>query len=308
MNTDDRTVQAKASRLLESLTLLGGVTSAVLRVRSETIAEHYWDGLGADGLRPMHSVSKSFTSCAVGILNAEGRLDLDETVGQMLADIYSDVQDAWYRVSVRHLLTMTSGHEAESLQIGTRNEQDDWVRHILDHPPTQTPGTTFVYNTGATHLLSAIVERRAGEPLLKYLSRTMLEPLDAGDASWETSPTGVAGGGWGLSLRTSTLADFGQLYLQCGRWGERQLVPREWAWESTSPQVPTTSTPLDREWGYGYGYQFWMGRNGSCRADGAFGQLCLVIPRAETIVAVTAKRESGFQALIDTAWKALGLS
>jgi hypothetical protein len=150
-------------------------------------------------------------------------------------------------------------------------------------------------------MLSAILQKLSGLKLLDYLTPRLFEPLGIEGAAWESSSEGINYGGWGLSIRTEDLARFGQLYLQKGRWGGRQLLHESWVESATFRQIATgTNLNSDRE--QGYGYQFWRGRNGSYRGEGGFGQYCLVMPEQDAVLAITGAVEGDMWAVLDLVW------
>ena len=199
---------------------------------------------------------------------------------------------------------MTTGHAADTVSLTDDSHGDNWARAILAQPLEFTPGTHYVYNSGATHLLSAIVQRATGERLLDYLGPRLFEPLGITDATWESSPQGVDAGGWGLSITTEQLATFGQLVLQLGEWNGSRLIPAEWIDEASALQVDTTDTDHDLDGRQGYGYQFWRNRLAGFRADGAFGQFCLVLPEQDAVVVLTSALPVS-QAALDLVWEHL---
>jgi CubicO group peptidase (beta-lactamase class C family) len=203
---------------------------------------------------------------------------------------------------LRHLLSMSTGQASDGLEtaVGTLG----WARRILGVPVTHEPGTRFMYQTGATYLLAAIATRRTGERLLDHLTPRLLAPLGIDDATWERGPDGIDVGGFGLSMTTEDVAAFGQLLLQRGSWQGRQLVPAAWIDTATSAHVSNGDPTFPSDWTQGYGFQFWRGRHDSFRADGAFGQLCVVLPAHEAVVAVTAGLPD-MQVELDVVWDAL---
>ena len=205
-------------------------------------------------------------------------------------------------MTVRHLLTMTAGHLDDTID-KVRGHGTTWVRDLLALPVEAEPGTAFVYNTGASYLLSAIVQRRTGETVHDYLRPRLYEPLGITDANWGISPDGVTMGGFGLSLPPEAIARFGQLVLQGGRYDERQVVPADWLGQATSAQVPT-EVKEDPDWKYGYGFHFWRSAHDSYRADGAFGQFCLLLPEQDTVVVTTAAVPE-LQPVLDIIWTTL---
>ncbi len=272
------------------------------------VAEGWWKPYASRHPHLMFSVSKSFTSTAVGLAIGEGLLRLDDRVVDLLPDdLPSDRVAHLGALTVRHLLTMTTGHAADTVDLALGDHGDNWARAILAHPLEYAPGTHYVYNSGATHLLSAILQRLTGQRLLDYLGPRLLEPLGVTDATWESSPQGIDAGGWGLSITTEQLAVFGQFLLQRGRWGERQLVPAEWIDEATSRQVDTSTADHDLDGRQGYGYQFWRNRLAGYRADGAFGQFCIVLPEQDAVVVLTSALPVA-QLALDLVWEHLLLA
>jgi CubicO group peptidase (beta-lactamase class C family) len=250
----------------------------------------------------LFSVSKSFTSMAVGLAVEAGLLDLDDKVVSFFdTDLPAEVGDNLAAMRIRHLLTMTTGHAADTIQRLSRGEH--MTRSFLALDVEHEPGTHFAYNSGATYLLSVILQRRTGERLLDYLRPRLFEPLGATEATWEVSPEGVTTGGWGLSLNTESLARFGQFLLQEGRWNGRQLVPAQWIAEATAKQVPNDNED-NLDWQQGYGYQFWRCRYDAYRADGAFGQFCVVFPEHDAVLVITSATPD-MQAVLNLVWEHL---
>jgi hypothetical protein len=148
-------------------------------------------------------------------------------------------------------------------------------------------------------MLSAILHRLTGESLLDYLRPRLFDPIGIGRAEWVTDPKGICVGGWGLSLTTEDIARFGQFYLEKGR----RLLPAQWVDEATRKQIDTRVN-LNPDWKQGYGFQFWRCQHGAYRADGAFGQVCLVHPEKDLVVAITACVED-MQPMLDLIWSLL---
>ncbi|GLH96775.1 serine hydrolase domain-containing protein [Phytohabitans aurantiacus] len=277
--------------------------SVVLVRHGHTLARGWWAPYRADRPHALFSVSKSFTATAVGLAVEDGLLSVDDLVAPLFPDaLPARVDDHLAALRVRHLLTMTAGHATDTTDELWREPDGDWARAFLAQPFTHEPGTTFVYDTPATYMLSAIVQRLTGETVLDYLRPRLFEPLGITEPAWETCPRGVTVGGWGLSLRTDEVARFGELYLRDGVWRGRQLVPASWLRAATASQVATGA--LDTvDWQQGYGYQFWRSRNGY-RADGAFGQFCLVLPEHDAVVAITSGTPDT-QAALGLVWEHL---
>ena len=156
---------------------------------------------------------------------------------------------------------------------------DNWVSNFLKLPVEHEPGTHFVYNSGATYMLSAILQKVTDQTLLEYLQPRLLEPLDIQGATSESCPRGIHIGGWGMKIKTEDIAKFGQLYLQKGQWGGNQLIPESWVEEASTKQISNGSS-TNNDWAQGYGYQFWRCRHGAYRGDGAFGPVLHCSPGA----------------------------
>ncbi len=283
--------QAVLERLVATLDGLRDVHSLMVLRHGSVVAEAWWHPYAPDETHTMFSVSKSFTATAVGLAAAEGLLRTDDRVIDLLPDDAPAEPSAHLSaMTVRDLLTMTSGHGTDTMNFTLTNLHvpgSSWAQAILASPVVHEPGTRFVYNTGATYLLSAILHRLTGERLLDYLTPRLLAPLGITGATWEQCPRGIDVGGYGLRLTTEELAVFGQLLLQRGTWGGEQLVPAAWVDEMTAAQVPN-GPDQNAEWAQGYGYQFWRCRGDAYRADGAFGQFCVVSPGRDMVVVLTA--------------------
>ena len=298
---------AALRRLVDRLDALEDVHSLMVVRHGNVITESWWHPHTADRPHVMFSVSKSFTSTAVGIAVHEGLLALDDRVVDLLPDdAPADPGEHLRAMRVRDLLTMTTGHSASTMEGIDRTISlpgAGWARAILAQPVEHEPGTHFVYNTGATYLLSAILHRLTGERLLDYLTPRLLAPLGITHATWEQDPDGIDVGGFGLSITTEEMAAFGQLYLRGGVWTGRQLVPADWVAAATAAQVP--NGPHDwPDWNQGYGYQFWQCRHGAYRADGAFGQYVVVWPEKDLVITMTSGL-SDLQSVLDVVWETL---
>ena len=253
-------------------------------------AEGWWAPNGPDLPHKLYSVSKSLTSTAVGMAISEGCFGLDDAVVSFFPDeAPAEISPNLTAMKVRHLLAMCTGHEERTVELAELDSKHDLVRRFLALPVSEVPGSRFVYNTPASYMLSAIVQKRTGLNLVDYLKPRLFDPLGIDRPAWESDAQGIAMGGFGLQLRTEDLAKFGQLYLQKGVWGGKRLIAAAWIEAATSVQIDTgPSLNPNPDWLQGYGYQFWRGRHDSFRADGAFGQFCIVVPGADLVVAMSA--------------------
>lgn len=278
------------------------IQTLMLMRHGQVVLEEEWAPYRIQDPHLLFSVSKSFTSMGIGLLVEEGRLSVDDKVVGFFGDddLPDKLSDNLTAMEIRHLLTMTTGHAQDAVVVaGERRAAQAFLALEVEHEP----GTTFVYNSGATYMLSMILQRITGGTLLDYLRPRLFEPLGADEATWEQSKEGVSFGGWGLSISTESLAKFSQLLLQRGEWEGKQLVPAAWIDEATKKQVPNDSED-NPDWKQGYGFQFWRGRHNSYRGDGAFGQFCLVFPDHDATLVITSATPD-MQAVMDTVWKHL---
>ena len=207
----------------------GNIHSFMLLRHGNVVSQGWWDPYEPDRQHMLYSLSKSFTSTAVGFAVAEGLLTVDDRVVDYFPDdLPADISDNLAAMRVRDLLTMTTGH-AEDTLIHVRDQEDgNWARAFLSLPIEYEPGTHFLYNSGATYMLSAIVQTLIGPDTVDYLTPRLFEPLGIQDPVWETCPRGINTGGWGLSITTEDIARFGQFCLQLGAWQGQQLLSAEW--------------------------------------------------------------------------------
>jgi len=258
----------------------------VLR-HGQVVAEGWWAPYAKDDPHVLYSLSKSFTSTAVGLAIAEGRLSLDDRVLDVFPEDGPEEPSANLKaMRVRDLLAMSTGHHEDAIAGFPFDSDKSLARLFLALPVVHKPGTHFVYNTPATYLLSAMVQKRTGSSVLEFLRPRLFEPLGIDKPTWDADKHGISFGGFGLRIRTEDIARFGQMLLQKGSWQGRQLVPAQWIAAATSRQVSNGSDPRS-DWEQGYGYQFWRCRHGLYRGDGAFGQFCIVMPEQDAVVAIT---------------------
>lgn len=261
--------------------------SFMLVRHGQVVAEGWWAPYGPEHQHILFSLSKSFTSTAIGLAVAEGRLTVEDRVVSFFPeDLPADVSENLAAMRVHDLLAMATGHTEDTTPYLHQAADGNWAKAFLARPVERTPGTHFVYNSGATYMLSAIIQKVTGQKLIDYLQPRLFQPLGIENPWWESCPRGINVGGWGLNVRTEDIARFGQMYLQKGVWQGQQLVPQAWVEAATSRQVANDSqTNID--WRQGYGYQFWRCQHGAYRGDGAFGQYCIVMPEQDAVLAIT---------------------
>ena len=273
--------------LIRAFDGIDAVHGLVVVRRGHVIAEANWAPYRPNEPQHVYSVSKSFTSTAVGFAIAEGLVSLDDRVVDLFPESAPPVVDERLAaLRVRHLLAMSTGHAGDTMDAVFDAGDGDGIAAFLALPLAYEPGTYFFYNTGASFVLSAIVQKASGLRLLDYLTPRLLEPLGIVGATWHQSLAGIDDGGFGLSVRPIDIAALGQLYLQRGRWGDRQLLSEEWVDAATSLQSDNSTFGSTADWQSGYGFHFWLSTHGY-RGDGAFGQYCLVLPEEDVVVAIT---------------------
>ncbi len=268
------------------------------------IAEGWWNPYAPDLPHMLFSLSKSFASTAVGLAVDEGRLTLDDKVVSFFPDdLPSQVSEYLAAMRVRDLLSMSSGHHEDTTPSLWQRADGNWAAAFLAQPVTHEPGTYFVYNSGATYMLSAIVQKLTGQTLVDYLTPRLFQPLGIEHPTWESCPRGINSGGWGLNITTEDIARFGQMYLQKGEWLGRQIVSAAWVEEATRAHSDNSRNE-NPDWAQGYGYQFWRCRHNAYRGDGAFGQYCIVMPEQNAVLAITSG-VANMQAVLDLVWQHL---
>jgi len=292
------------STFVDALDTLDAIHSVMLLRHGAVVAEGWWDPYRRDDPHMLFSLSKSFTSTAAGFAVDEGLLTLDDLVLDFFPnDAPAEIHNHLRAMRVRHLLSMSTGHTADTLGPCINSVDGDWIKAFLACPVEREPGTHFLYNSGATFMVSAIVQQLTGQRVVDYLGPRLFEPLGIAAPVWETCPRGINTGGWGLSLRTEDIARFGQLYLQDGVWEGRRILPAGWVAEATRRHVDN-SAERSGDWAQGYGFQFWRCFHDCYRGDGAFGQFCVVMPKHDAVLAITSG-VGDMQAVLNLVWEHL---
>ena len=271
---------------------LGAMHGFVIVRHGKVIAEGSWKPF--DTLNETHmlySHSKSFTSSAIGLLADRGKIDLDERIVDIFSnEVPAKVSENLAQLRVRDLLTMNVGKKDHLLRDG-----GDWVKEFLSKDFFRKPGTGFKYDSDATYMLAAIVEKKSGMKMMDYLQKNMFDQIGIANAWTTCSPQGIPCGGWGMNMTTRELARFGQLYLNRGRWDGKRVLSSDWVSLATTRQtwsgwqnVGVKALGEGTDWEQGYGFQFWRCRHGAYRADGAGGQYTVVIPEKDMVVSAHA--------------------
>lgn len=237
-----------------------------------------------------YSLCKSITGLAIGMMIEEEKLSLDDRVITLFPGHKNIMTLLRQRdLTIEHLLTMSSGSAFNESGAVSGNE---WVKSFLESSLHFTPGTQFEYNSMNSYMLSAIVTEITGETMMEYLRPRLWEPLGIQQIFWETCPNGITKGGWGLFLCPEDAAKIGQLYLQKGKWNDRQIISEEWIDMSVKGHI---AVPEEMGFG-GYGYHIWEGqRPGSFVFNGMLGQNVLVYPDLDIVVVTNAGNSVLFQ-------------
>ena len=238
--------------------------------------------------RLVYSVSKSFTSTAIGVAVEKGLLRVEDKVLDYFPECRNlDLDERAKKMTIRHLLTMSSGHEKDTVPDLCNSIDTPWPQVFFTRKMAFEPGNHFVYNSGGTYMLSEIISRVTGMCLKDWLQQTVFDVLGISDVSWDTNGT-VNTGAWGLLISPRDLCKMGLLYLNNGMYNGQQVLSPEWVKEATSPLISTNHQGC-AGWGQHYGYQIWENSPGSYRADGAFGQYCMVFPQQDMVITTTAE-------------------
>lgn len=306
-----------ADKYLAAIAKEGQDIHSIMVVKDGNIIYEKWMSEGdPDQPHILNSVSKTFTSMAVGLAVSEGRLSLDEKLVDIFPEHCPENPSEFLKeINVEHLLTMSCGHSTDPTYHCWKDEENSWIRLFMEHPVTHKPGTLFCYNSLGTYVLSAMVQKRTGEKIADYLYPRLFRPLGINNVSWAESPEGINTGGWGLYLKTEDLAKMGLMILQKGQFNGKQIVPAEWIEAASAEQVPCVPAGMNSEdayklekiaktsdWLQGYGYQMWRCRHNAFRADGANGQYIIMIPEKNAVVVTTADVKD-MQGEINLIWK-----
>lgn len=258
--------------------------------------------------RHVYSVSKTWTSTAIGIAVDEGLLSVEDTVISFFPELLPEtVGENLAKMKVKHLLSMNTGHQNDTFPIVATSEPG-WAKRFLSLPVENEPGTHFVYNTTATYMLSAILTKLTGMRMTDYLRPRLFNPLGIDGVWWDESPEGIDFGGWGIHVSAEDMLKLGVLYLNKGMWNGKRILSEEWIAEASSA-TSDNSMRKEPDWGCGYGYQIWRCQHNSYRADGAYGQYIIVSPDKNCVTVIISDMGGiiggSMQNLIDIYWNTI---
>ena len=275
----------------------------------KVIAEGWWNPYNSDLKHTLYSLSKSFTSTAVGFAVSEKLITVNDKVISFFPDELPDTITPFLtELTIKDLLSMSVGQDPDPTY-KIRQAGSSWEKSFFSTPIINEPGSKFLYNSLASYMLSSIVQKVTGEKAIDYLTPRLFEPLGIKGIDWEVNSNGINTGGWGLRLKTEDIARTGQLYLQKGIWNGNRIIPTEWVEEATTikiEQAPSLSQAAkdSSDWLQGYGYQFWRCRNNAYRGDGAYGQYMIILPEQDAVIAITSETED-MQGELNLVWEYL---
>jgi CubicO group peptidase (beta-lactamase class C family) len=274
----------------------------IIQRHGRRIAEGDWTPHTGDRSRLVYSLSKTFTGTALGLLLGEGKLSLDDLVSDHLPTLFDGVDERTRRMRIRHIASMSTGHDRETYLEALAIDRADPVRGFLQIPPDAEPGTLFAYNQPPVIALATILQNLAGERLSTYLRPRVLDPIGVGELRWAQLRPGIEMGFSGVYTNLDAVARLGQLYLDDGMCDGRRLLPAGWVADASSVHIPNPQRD-EPDWQQGYGFQLWMSQHGY-RGDGAFGQYMVVLPEQDAVVAMFSCTEQ-MQAVLDLMWEHL---
>lgn len=274
----------------------------IIQRHGRRIAEGHWAPHTGAGPRLVYSLSKTFTGTALGLLLGEGRLSLDDLVSDHLPDLLDGADARTCQMRIRHLASLSTGHDRETLLEAFALDPDDPVRGFFRLPPEADPGTLFAYNQPPVLALATILQALAGERLVDYLGPRVLEPIGISDLRWAQARPGLDMGFSGVHTNLDAVARLGQLYLDDGVWDGRRLLPEGWVAEASTQQIDNPRES-NLDWRQGYGFMLWRSRHGY-RGDGAFGQFMVVLPEQRAVVALFSCTED-MQPVLELMWEHL---
>lgn len=274
----------------------------IIQRHGHRILEAHWAPHRPGQIRHVYSLSKTFTGTALGLLLEDGRLGLDDLAADHYPELLAGADDRTRRIRIRHLASMSSGHDRELLIEAMALEPDDLVAGFFRIPPDHEPGSYFAYSQPPVLALATLLQRLSGARMVDYLRPRVFDPLSLGEVRWEQYRPGVDLGFAGLYTSLDAAARLGQLYLDDGLWDGRRLLPEGWVSEASKVQV-TNPMRTEPDWRQGYGLLIWRCQHGY-RGDGAFGQYMVVLPEQDMVIAFFSATEP-MQPVLDHIWEIL---
>lgn len=265
-----------------------GMNGIQLISKNGVLSEHHWHHTHR---QDFHSIAKTLVAIAAGFAIEEGLLRLDDHVLRLFPE-YAGLgkEDGLARVTLHHLLSMTIGHREKLLMMGDRENlsEPDWLRICLEQEVVDEPGKAFLYSNAGPYMAGLAIQKKSGMNLEEFLRLRLFEPLQIQEVNWEKDPKGYTFGAGGLSLDPADFAKLAQFCLQKGEWEGSRLLSKEWLTLASEAKIPVGDTDA---YATHYAYGFWVNETKQYyRADGAFGQIILILPEKEVAIAVHSER------------------
>lgn len=284
------------------------VLNVVVRKDGDIIAEHDFE---EEKPILLWSVSKTFTSMAIGIAESEGYFERNDKVVDYFADDMIQKNDHLRKMTIHDLLCMGTGHARCPLTKAMEENRsfDDISKLFFEEPVVFEPGTHFLYNNAATYMLSKLISITTGHSLKEYLMPRIFQPLGISEPQWDSDVNGISIGCSGLYLTARDLSKFGQLLLNHGIWNKKQLIPKEYVEQATKLQIDTSNfneffATADHK--QGYGYQIWMNSYpNSYRMDGLYGQYVVILPDKNAVVTYVSNEPSNMTGVLELTWNTM---
>jgi len=328
-NTSTELDEEEIAQLVDLIKIgaFGEIHSLIIIHNDNIVLEEYFHGWTRHMLHGCNSITKSLTSALIGIAIDQGLINGVDDKLLTFFPRYDDIENPDERkqlITLEHVLSMSAGFQwDETSTLYTDREgkfnpendaikmvlSSDWIKYVLDLPMSAEPGTKFVYNSGCSHLLSAIIENTTGQSAEYFAKENLFNRLGITEWVWEADPNGITTTGWGLYLHPVNMAMFGYLYLNNGRLNGEQIVPEAWVKESTAKHIKWVCNEFFGD----YGYQWWRFRgkavedyletNDLFYAWGYLGQYIFIIPHLNMVVVTTAgnfnKADAAYNILFD---------
>ena len=265
--------------------------SLIVSHNGTIVLERYFNGARATQPANIKSASKSIISALVGIAVSRGHIkSVDQKIVDYFPELASDPEPRKREITIEDLLTMRSGLESTSgRNYGAWVQSPNWVRFVLRRPLIDEPGTRVEYSTGSSHLLSAILTKATKKSTWQFAQEELARPLGFTLAKWPADPQGIYFGGNEMLMTPRQMVRFGELYLDGGRVGDRQLLPRSWV-DKSDDGVGRSRWGSDREYGYGFWIREFAGHR-SFYAWGYGGQFIFIIPDLDLVVVTTSRSD-----------------
>lgn len=285
------------------------VLNVIIKQNGDIIAKHDFE---EEKPALLYSVSKTFTSMAVGIAISEDYFKINDHVIDFFSDIqYNSMNEYLKEMTIHDLLCMGTGHAECPVMKADWSSGQVWdiSQLFFDEPIVFKPGTHFTYNNAAAYMLSKIISITTGSNLDEYLNRRIFKYLDIPKPKWDTCPKGIPQGFSGLYLTAEQLSRFGQLILDKGVWKGKQLIPSSYIEQATSIQIKTNDfnpyfATADHH--QGYGYQIWMNsRPNSYRMDGLYAQYVVMLPDKNTVITYISNELQNMTGVLELTWETL---